>query len=81
MNEATLIATAAGDILGVAGAKGKEVFPRSSIKLIQALPLIETGAADRYADSNFDSFTNGNRDGNAGICGGIRNCLCPAANH
>jgi L-asparaginase II len=24
------------------------VFPRSSIKLIQALPLIETGAADRY---------------------------------
>jgi L-asparaginase II len=46
---ALVIATAAGDILGVAGANGKEVFPRSSIKLIQALPLIETGAADRYA--------------------------------
>ena len=45
---ALVIATAAGDILGVAGANGKEVFPRSSIKLIQALPLIETGAADRY---------------------------------
>lgn len=44
-----VVATAAGDILGVAGPHAHTVFPRSAIKIIQALPLIETGAADRYA--------------------------------
>ena len=43
-----VIATASGDILGVAGPNGHTVFPRSAIKIIQGLPLIETGAADRY---------------------------------
>ena len=27
---------------------GQAVFPRSAVKAMQALPLIETGAADRY---------------------------------
>jgi L-asparaginase II len=30
----------------------KPVFPRSAVKAIQALPLIETGAADRYGFGN-----------------------------
>jgi L-asparaginase II len=31
---------------------GQAVFPRSAVKAIQALPLIETGAADRYGLSD-----------------------------
>lgn len=31
------------------GDKDRAVFPRSAVKALQALPLIETGAADRYA--------------------------------
>jgi L-asparaginase II len=30
------------------GETGRAVFPRSAVKVMQALPLIETGAADRY---------------------------------
>lgn len=35
------------DVLSI-GATGERVFPRSAVKLIQALPLVESGAADAY---------------------------------
>jgi L-asparaginase II len=46
-------AVAAGDgrLLEAAGDVEREVFPRSVIKPLQALPLVESGAADRFAVS------------------------------
>lgn len=41
-----VVAHASGDVLGVWGDAGRVIFPRSSSKMYQALPLIETGAAD-----------------------------------
>ncbi len=43
-----VLARADGTLVGVVGDRNRIVFPRSSIKIIQALPLIESGAADRY---------------------------------
>jgi L-asparaginase II len=37
---------ASGDVLGVWGDAGRVIFPRSSAKMLQALPLVESGAAD-----------------------------------
>ena len=34
------------------GEVGTPVFPRSAVKSMQALPLVETGAADRYGFGN-----------------------------
>lgn len=42
------IANADGELLGVIGDRSRLVFPRSSIKIIQALNLIESGAADHF---------------------------------
>jgi L-asparaginase II len=41
-----------GKSLWSCGDVDKPVFPRSAVKAIQALPLIETGAADRYGFGN-----------------------------
>ena len=41
-----VIAHASGDVLGSWGDGARVIFPRSSSKMYQALPLIETGAAD-----------------------------------
>ena len=38
----------AGTILGAWGDPSKIILPRSSSKMIQALPLIESGAADHF---------------------------------
>ena len=38
----------AGRVLDGAGAHGRPFFARSTLKSLQALPLIETGAADRF---------------------------------
>jgi L-asparaginase II len=35
-------------LLAALGDPGRVVFPRSAVKLIQALPLVESGAADHY---------------------------------
>ncbi|MEX0340456.1 MAG: asparaginase [Arenibacterium sp.] len=43
-----VIADASGNILDAWGDPGAVVYPRSSSKMIQALPLISSGAADRY---------------------------------
>lgn len=40
------VSDSAGRLVVSAGDVGRAVFPRSSAKLIQALPLVETGAAD-----------------------------------
>jgi L-asparaginase II len=39
---------AQGRVLAAAGDIDRPVFPRSAIKLLQALPLVESGAADRF---------------------------------
>lgn len=41
-----VIAHAGGDLVGVWGDADRVIYPRSSAKMFQALPLIETGAAD-----------------------------------
>ena len=43
-----VIADADGRVLESWGDRNRLVFPRSTVKPIQALPLIETGAADRF---------------------------------
>lgn len=45
---AVVVADADGGVRLALGAGDRPVFPRSAVKLIQALPLIETGAADRF---------------------------------
>ena len=42
------VVDAAGKRRFTIGDVGRAVFPRSSVKLIQALPLVESGAADAY---------------------------------
>ncbi|MBL9055095.1 MAG: asparaginase [Rhodobacteraceae bacterium] len=43
-----VICDAAGQIVQSWGDPGRIIFPRSSCKMLQALPLIETGAADAH---------------------------------
>jgi L-asparaginase II len=43
------IVDAAGRMVAAAGNTDAPVYPRSAIKPLQALPVIETGAADRFA--------------------------------
>ena len=43
-----VVADAAGKVVAVWGDAEKEIYPRSSIKPLQTLPLIETGAADAF---------------------------------
>lgn len=45
---AMAIADSSGDIIASWGDIVGPVFPRSAVKMIQALPLIETGAAERF---------------------------------
>lgn len=42
------IADAAGEILHARGKIERAVFPRSAIKMLQAIPLVESGAADQF---------------------------------
>jgi len=44
-----ILARADGSMLGIVGDLNRVVFPRSSIKIIQALPLVESGAADHFS--------------------------------
>ena len=43
------VVDADGSVVASLGDIDKPVFPRSAIKLLQALPLVESGAADRFA--------------------------------
>jgi L-asparaginase II len=45
---AVAICDAAGRLVFAAGDIGQPVFPRSTVKALQQLPLIETGGADRF---------------------------------
>ncbi|OJY38018.1 MAG: asparaginase [Rhizobiales bacterium 65-9] len=45
---ALAISDSGGRLLLALGEVSRGVFPRSAVKALQALPLIETGAADRY---------------------------------
>src|SRR5436853_5767866 len=42
------ISDAQGNVLLALGDVGRPLYPRSSVKPIQALPLVESGAADRF---------------------------------
>lgn len=46
---AFVVADAAGNIVCGAGDPAMPVYPRSTVKPLQAIPLIETGAADSFA--------------------------------
>lgn len=46
---AVAVVDAAGEIALAVGDVAAPIFPRSAVKPLQALPLIESGAADRYA--------------------------------
>src|SRR5687768_15533643 len=43
------VVDAGGAVVHSLGDIASPLFPRSAIKVMQALPLIESGAADRYA--------------------------------
>ena len=45
---AIVVVDAGGKIRAAIGDTGQAVFPRSAVKALQALPLVESGAADRY---------------------------------
>jgi L-asparaginase II len=45
---AVAVVDADGGVIFFAGDVAQPVFPRSAIKALQALPLVESGAADRY---------------------------------
>jgi L-asparaginase II len=45
---AAAIADPSGNIIAGWGAIDRPIFPRSAVKMIQALPLMETGAAERF---------------------------------
>lgn len=47
-----IVVTADGDIVAAWGDVEREIFARSSAKPLQALPLIETGAADHFKFSD-----------------------------
>ena len=60
------VAASDGRLLQVAGEVDRPIFPRSAIKPLQAIPLLESGAAERFAltpasKSTFGSFRNGSR--------------------
>jgi L-asparaginase II len=42
------VANAAGEIVHARGIIDRPIFPRSAFKMLQAIPLVETGAADRF---------------------------------
>jgi L-asparaginase II len=45
---AVAVADADGEMVLAVGDVARPVFPRSAVKALQALPLVESGAADRY---------------------------------
>src|SRR6202521_2241229 len=45
---AVAVADAGGALVLGVGDVAAEVFPRSAVKALQALPLVESGAAERY---------------------------------
>jgi L-asparaginase II len=45
---AAVVAAAGGEVVAAWGDVVRPIFPRSAVKMIQALPLLETGAADHF---------------------------------
>ncbi len=45
---AIAVVDARGRVRAAVGNTGEAIFPRSAVKALQALPLVESGAADRY---------------------------------
>ena len=51
---AIAVVDAGGNARAAIGDIGRRVFPRSAVKALQALPLVESGAADRYGFGNIE---------------------------
>jgi L-asparaginase II len=49
---AIAVVDANGQARSAIGDVGRRIFPRSAVKALQALPLVESGAADRYGFGN-----------------------------
>ncbi len=49
---AIAVVDAKGQVRAAIGDVGQRIFPRSAVKALQALPLVESGAADRYGFGN-----------------------------
>ncbi len=49
---AIAVVDAKGQVRATIGDVGRRVFPRSAVKALQALPLVESGAADHYGFGN-----------------------------
>lgn len=47
-----VLARADGSLAGVVGSASRTIFPRSAVKIIQAVPTIECGAAERFRFSD-----------------------------
>lgn len=45
---AVAVVDADGALVGAAGDIARPIFPRSAVKILQALPLVESGAADAW---------------------------------
>lgn len=66
---------AEGRVVYAAGAVETPVFPRSACKAMQALPLVESGAADHYGFGNrelaLSSASHSGEDGHAALAGSM----------
>jgi L-asparaginase II len=73
---AVAVADPTGALVWAAGDVGRPVLPRSSIKLLQALPLVESGAADaRRLDSRRLALACASHQGSAAHAGAVAEWL------
>jgi L-asparaginase II len=76
---AVAVADAEGEILLALGDAEAPVFPRSAVKALQAVPLIETGAADRYGFGDEElALACASHSGEPGHVAGVERMLAKA---
>src|ERR1700745_749817 len=73
---AVALSDAEGHSIFTLGDVAAPVFPRSAVKVLQALPLIEQGAADHFALSDEElALTCASHRGEAAHVGGVERML------
>jgi L-asparaginase II len=76
---AVAVADAAGAMVFAIGDVAAPVFPRSAIKALQALPLVESGAADRYGFGDEElALACASHNGEPGHIAGVERMLAAA---
>lgn len=71
-----VVTTASGDIVLAFGEIDRPTFPRSAAKWVQGLPLVASGAADRFQLSNDElALACASHNGEAGHCQTVLNWL------